>query len=342
MSLQFSKSLLIWYQEYKRDLPWRRTQDAYKIWLSEIILQQTRVNQGISYYFSFVDNYPSVTDLASANDDDVFRLWQGLGYYNRCRNLLKTARLVVDIHQGIFPTTYKELLLLPGIGDYTASAVSSFCSNEQQAVLDGNVFRVLSRYFGIEDDIAKPASKLIFKKVALDVLPKQNSAEFNQAIMEFGALQCVPKSPNCNICPLNSSCFAFQQNLVSILPIKTKSKAAIERQIFYLILEDEKGLWMKKRNQEDIWASLYDFLAFDSEEELFHFCVENNIGFPQSYNNEPIKHVLSHQKLFIYFYKLKNNSQFSDNSKIGFWTFSQIEELPKPVIIDKFLKQHYF
>jgi len=342
MSLQFSKSILFWYQEYKRDLPWRRTQDAYKIWLSEIILQQTRVNQGINYYFSFIETYPTVLDLAEANDDDVFRLWQGLGYYNRCRNLLKTARLVVEKYDGVFPTQYNNLIMLPGIGDYTASAISSFCANEHQAVLDGNVFRVLSRYFGIEEDIAKPASKVVFKNLALRELPEKHSAEHNQAIMEFGALQCVPKNPSCELCPLQDSCFAYKQNLVSVLPVKTKSKAPIDRNLFYLILEEEKGLWMKKRNQEDIWASLYDFLEFSSEEDLLQFCSESKIGIPQLYNYEPIKHVLSHQKLGIYFYKLKNNSQFSDNSKIGFWTFSQIEELPKPVIIDKFLKQHYF
>ena len=198
-----SDKLISWYKKNKRDLPWRNTSDPYKIWLSEIILQQTQVVQGLNYYIKFTETFPTVVDLANAPEDKVMRLWQGLGYYSRARNLHKTAQYVASELSGVFPETYIDLLKLKGVGEYTAAAIASFSYNEAVPVVDGNVFRVLSRYFDVETDIAQASAKKEFVALAFEVMPKDNPAIFNQAIMEFGALQCVPKSPDCSICIFN-------------------------------------------------------------------------------------------------------------------------------------------
>src|SRR5690554_6028089 len=210
----FAKEITHWYHKNKRDLPWRDTKDPYLIWLSEIILQQTRVVQGISYYHLFSETFPTVLDLAEADEDTVLRMWQGLGYYSRARNLHKAARIVVNEHQGKFPSHYATLLTLPGIGEYTAAAVASFSADEVHAVLDGNVFRVLARFWGIKDAINSPKGKKVFSRLANDLIDSHNPAIYNQAIMEFGALQCKPKSPNCGNCPIISSCYSFIHQIV--------------------------------------------------------------------------------------------------------------------------------
>lgn len=218
----FYKTLIKWYLQNKRDLPWRKTIDPYPIWLSEIMLQQTRVAQGTPYFLSFTTNFPTVFDLANANEEQVLKLWQGLGYYSRARNLHKTAQTVANEMGGIFPNNYKDLLKLKGVGEYTAAAIASFSYNECVPVVDGNVFRVLSRYFDIKTDIAQASAKKEFSSLAFELMPKDNPAQFNQAIMEFGALQCVPKSPNCSICVFNDSCLALQKGIVDQLPVKSK------------------------------------------------------------------------------------------------------------------------
>ena len=220
--MNFTKLLTQWYLKNKRDLPWRHTQNPYLIWLSEIMLQQTRVAQGMPYFFSFAKAFPTVFELANASEEQVLKLWQGLGYYSRARNLHKTAQYVAFELNGEFPGTYKELLLLKGIGEYTAAAIASFSYNECVPVVDGNVFRVLSRYFDIETDIASSSAKKEFAALAFELMPKNNPALFNQAIMEFGALQCVPKNPDCQVCPLNHGCLALQKKKVNQLPVKSK------------------------------------------------------------------------------------------------------------------------
>ena len=218
----FVNQLIRWYSHQKRDLPWRRTNNPYKIWLSEIILQQTRVNQGMPYYLNFVDKYPTVNDLAAAQEQEVLRLWQGLGYYSRARNLHSCAKMVVGEYDGQFPNKFEELLKLKGIGRYTAAAIASMAFNQVNAVVDGNVYRVLSRVFGLYDDIAETKSAKVFEKLANELIPKDQPGEFNQAIMDFGAIQCTPKSPACAICPLSDSCYAFNKGETEQLPVKTK------------------------------------------------------------------------------------------------------------------------
>src|SRR5688500_5070797 len=255
----FSDKVVEWYNVNKRDLPWRDTKDPYKVWLSEIILQQTRVNQGMPYYLRFIEKFPNVHALASASEQEVLRLWQGLGYYTRARNLHKCAKQVVAVFNGEFPNTFENLLKLPGIGEYTAAAIASFSFKEPVAVVDGNVFRVLSRVFGIENEINSVEGKKIFTDLANSLINKKSPDFHNQAIMEFGALHCIPKSPLCLTCPFQSACVAAQRNLQSLLPRKAKSKPSRKRYFYYFVVQKGKSLLMKKRDQKDIWHGLYDF-----------------------------------------------------------------------------------
>ena len=222
----FSKTLINWYSVNKRELPWRQTIDPYYIWLSEIILQQTQVAQGLPYYVKFTEEFPSVFHLAKAQEGHVLKLWQGLGYYSRARNLHTTAKYIAAELKGEFPNNYKDLLKLKGIGDYTASAIASICFNKPEAVVDGNVYRVLSRYFGIDTPINSPKGAKEFKQLAQELIDKKDPATFNQAIMEFGATQCKPQSPDCTLCPFTSSCIAFNENRIIELPVKIKSGKA--------------------------------------------------------------------------------------------------------------------
>jgi len=222
--MRFAKTLTSWYLQNKRDLPWRNTENPYFIWLSEIMLQQTRVAQGLPYFLRFVQSFPTVFDLAKADEEKVLKLWQGLGYYSRARNLHKTAQHIAFELDGVFPNNYNDLLKLKGIGEYTAAAIASFSYHEAVPVVDGNVFRVLARYFDIETDIAQASAKKEFSALAYELMPKDSPALFNQAIMEFGALQCVPRNPDCSICPLNSGCLALQKKKVDQLPVKSKKQ----------------------------------------------------------------------------------------------------------------------
>ncbi len=218
----FSKKIIAWYQQNKRELPWRNTKDPYLIWLSEIILQQTRVEQGMAYYLKFAKEFPSVKELAKAENEKVMKLWQGLGYYSRARNLHTTAKTITDNYKGKFPEQHEDILLLKGVGEYTAAAIVSFAFNKPHAVVDGNVYRLLSRVFGIETPIDTTLGKKEFNALANELLDKKNPALHNQAIMEFGAIQCKPVSPDCSVCPLNTMCFAYSKKSVSKLPVKAK------------------------------------------------------------------------------------------------------------------------
>ncbi len=347
MSKAFPKSIKDWYLQHKRDLPWRDTRDPYFIWLSEIILQQTRVAQGLPYYNKFVQKFPTVYDLANSKEESVLRVWQGLGYYSRGRNLHKTAKIIAENYTGKFPKTSTELLKLPGIGEYTASAIASFTQNEKIAVLDGNVFRVLSRFFGVETDIGSTEGKKEFKILANEVLPAKQVDIYNQGIMEFGALQCVPKNPNCGNCPIQSNCYAFHHKMVSILPKKEKKTIKKNRYLNYLIIEKEGEFLFHQRTGKDIWTNLFQFPLIeitDEDEGIFVKELEK-LGDFESVKKvgKTYKHVLSHRNLWVNFYvisALKTSNFITENYK--WFTLDEIAELPKPVLLDKFLRAHYF
>lgn len=262
----FSNSLINWYLQNKRNLPWRETSNPYNIWLSEIILQQTRVTQGLPYYLKFIENFPTVHDLAKAEEETVLKLWQGLGYYSRARNLHTTAKYISFELGGNFPNNYTDLLQLKGVGEYTAAAIASISFNENIAVVDGNVFRVLARYFGIELDISQSKTKKEFQKVANDLLPKGKATVFNQAMMEFGARQCVPQNPDCENCVLNTSCFALQKNKIKELPIKTKKLKIKNRYLNYVVVKDKNEHFLiEQRTENGIWKNLYQFSLIETK-----------------------------------------------------------------------------
>ncbi len=340
----FSKLLIDWYLQNKRTLPWRNTTNPYEIWLSEIILQQTRVAQGKPYYEAFVFNFPTVYDLAIASEERVLKLWQGLGYYSRARNLHATAKHIVAELNGVFPKSYLELLKLKGVGEYTAAAIASFAYNEPVAVVDGNVFRVLSRVFGVFSDISEPKTKKEFQQLAQELLPLTNASTFNQAIMEFGALQCVPKSPNCSNCIFNHKCVAVQKNLVTTLPVKQKKTKVKNRYLNYLIIRDaDDNFVVKKREQKGIWFNLYEFtvLEFESKVSLKKVIDEINLNFkPKAIalkNDNEIIHKLSHQHLHIRFFEIKYSEIITNAIPLD-----ELKKLPVPIVIHNFIETNYF
>ena len=306
--------LLNWYSENKRDLPWRSTHNPYFIWLSEIILQQTRVNQGIAYYYRFIENFPTIQSLAHATEDEVLKHWQGLGYYSRARNLHKAANQIIVLHNGVFPVMYQDVISLCGVGEYTAAAICSFAYNLPYAVVDGNVYRVLSRLFGIDTPIDTGVGKRIFADKAQSILNINQPALHNQAMMEFGALQCVPANPNCDICPFESSCIARATDRVSLLPIKLKKTKVVERYFNYLFIENEGNTFLQKRTANDIWRNLYEFPLIESTTLLeVHQLMENEFV-SQLFDgvnevkiesaSSPFKHVLTHRIIYARFFKI--------------------------------------
>ena len=344
--MHISQVLINWYQEHQRDLPWRQTTDPYKIWLSEIILQQTRVDQGMAYYFRFLDKFPTIENLAKAEEQTVLRLWQGLGYYSRARNLHKTAQAIVKDYQGIFPVDYNLLIKLKGIGDYTAAAIASHAFDLAHAVVDGNVYRFLARYFLIEEPIDTGKGQKLFKKLANELLDKQNPGLHNQAIMEFGALQCKPKKPDCNVCPLVETCQAFAKKKTDKIPIK-KGKTKIRNRYFnYFILQDSDGkIMMKQRTEKDIWQNFYDFPLIESSEPinqkgLLETMANDTLFGKYNYFIEEVSpcqiHLLSHQKLHLRFIRLKK-SEFNEYRTFKKYSTTQIDQLPLPRPIEQFL-----
>ena len=347
----FVNQLIKWFSHQKRDLPWRRTNDPYKIWLSEIILQQTRVIQGLPYYERFVENFPTVEALAQASEQEVLRLWQGLGYYSRARNLHACAKMVVGLYQGAFPKSFDELIKLKGIGRYTAAAVSSIAFNEANAVVDGNVYRVLSRVFGIYDDIAETKSVKVFEKLANELIPNEIPGEYNQAIMDFGAIQCTPKSPACAICPLSSSCYAFNHGEINSLPVKSKKVKVKKLYFHYIIFEHDGKFLMHERTESDIWKGLYQFhlIQFNvpaiSEDVLEGV---SNFGSLEIKDiSADIKHVLTHRQIFARFYRLEVNelntfASIQKELKLMAFSIDEIDVLPKPILIENYLKKYIY
>lgn len=344
----FTNKLISWYLRNKRDLPWRNTQDPYPIWLSEIMLQQTRVAQGLPYYLKFIEAFPTVNDLAEAPESEVLKLWQGLGYYSRARNLHATAKMVSNEMNGVFPNNYKELLKLKGVGDYTASAIASICFNEPQAVVDGNVFRVLARVFGIFIPINSTAGQKEFKKVAQQLIDKKHPGTFNQAIMEFGARYCVPKNPDCENCIFNSKCSAYRNKWVGELPVKIKSKPIKKRYFNYLVIisQNDKTL-LQQRVGKGIWNSLYEFPLIETSTEIdllelkgspqfFDRTRNLKIESISLYNEKSIVHKLSHQHLNTKFW-IVETSEENDN----FVHISEVDNYAVPVLIENFVSEFF-
>lgn len=344
--MNFTNELIKWYLKNKRDLPWRNTTNPYFIWLSEIMLQQTRVAQGMPYYISFTTVFPTVFDLAAASEEQVLKLWQGLGYYSRARNLHKTAQFVAFNLGGVFPDNYLDLIKLKGVGEYTAAAIASFSYNEAVPVVDGNVFRVLSRYFDVETDIALATAKKEFAELAFELMPKDDPAVFNQAIMEFGALQCVPKSPNCGVCIFNSSCAALQKKKVNLLPVKSKKLKVTNRFFNYLVVSDDnENTIIQKRTAKGIWHNLYEFPLIETEvEENFeyiseqiqnNFFLQNTLISIEGSNDKSIIHKLSHQRLHIKFWNVKVKGLVENGIDA-----TTLKTFPFPVVIFNFIEMN--
>jgi A/G-specific adenine glycosylase len=343
--MNFSNILTTWYLNNNRDLPWRKTKDPYLIWLSEIMLQQTRVAQGLPYYESFTTAFPTVFDLANATEEKVLKLWQGLGYYSRARNLHVTAKYIANDLKGIFPDNYKDLLQLKGVGEYTAAAIASFSYNEIVPVVDGNVYRVLSRYFNLYTDILSGKGKKEFTALANEIISKENPALFNQAIMEFGALQCVPKNPNCAICVFNSSCAALSLKKVNELPVKLKKLKVKHRFLNYLFILDNKNKTMvQQRTNKDIWFNLYEFPLIETniktEEKVVLSLINKkikNISQVSIIESETTTHKLTHQQLHIKFWKINTNTIFENGVD-----FEELNKFPFPIVLHNFINNNKF
>jgi len=343
--MNFTNLLIEWYLQKKRDLPWRNTTNPYPIWLSEIILQQTRVAQGMPYFYAFLESFPTVKELAIADEQQVLKLWQGLGYYSRARNLHQTAQYIANELDGVFPNSYASLIQLKGIGEYTAAAIASFAYNEPVPVVDGNVFRVVSRYFGIESDINTGKTKKEFTALAAELLSKEQPALFNQAIMEFGAMHCTPKNPDCENCIFNSSCVALQKGLVGQLPFKSKKIKIRKRYFNYIVLQDKKGnTKIQQRTDKGIWHNLYEFPLFETtQEEGFETIaplIKNDTDFGDSVvsiqeaNPISLIHKLSHQHLYIKFWKVTVNNTLTDGVNP-----EQLRTFPFPIVIHNFIEE---
>lgn len=347
----FILALVKWYEHQQRDLPWRHTKDPYLIWLSEIILQQTRIRQGLPYYERFVEAFPNVESLAQASQEQVLRLWQGLGYYSRARNLHACAQMVSEQYQGLFPTTAKELMNLKGIGPYTAAAIASFAFDERIAVVDGNVYRVISRIFGIHDDISENKSQKIFQDFANQLIAQTEPATFNQAIMDFGAIHCTPKSPACGICPMHSFCYAFNEGKVRELPLKSKKVKVRVRHFHYFLFHHQNHILMQKRGPKDIWQGLYQFPLMET---LINTTTEKALEKAELPKDALIqdcsdihKHVLTHQHIFARFYRIevKDLNTFVYLQERWHAESQQVDalhDLPKPMLIQNFLKKNVY
>jgi len=341
--MNFSRIILEWYELNKRLLPWRSTKVPYLIWLSEIMLQQTRVAQGIPYYMKFVEAFPQVQDLAAASEEQVLKLWQGLGYYSRARNLHATAKIISEKYNGKFPNTHKELMQLKGIGDYTASAIASICFDRPEAVVDGNVYRVLARYYGIDLPINSSEGIAHFKELAKKVMDIKNIRDYNQGIMEFGALQCTPKNPDCNACPLQRGCVAFTTNKINALPVKIKKNRVHNRYFNYLVLLDEnKKTLLQQRKGKGIWQNLYEFPLLETEnyidqgevtERLQELVKLEEPSEIYLYNENKIVHKLSHQHLHTRFWIINFESKLEKGMPLA-----ELHKYPVPVLIADFIK----
>ncbi|MFO7827681.1 MAG: A/G-specific adenine glycosylase [Bacteroidales bacterium] len=344
-----SQTIINWYEQNKRGLPWRESRNPYIIWISEIILQQTRVNQGISYYYRFIEKFPDIYSLASATTDEVLKMWQGLGYYSRARNLHFTAQQIVKKYNGKFPDEYDELISLKGVGEYTAAAIASMAFNKPEPVLDGNVFRVLSRLYGISESTQKSSGKKIFMQKARELIEPKSPGLFNQAIMEFGALHCTPKNPGCSNCDLQFYCYAFQNNLVNELPVKKQKIKQRNRFLHYLYIQYNNNTYIEQRKQNDIWKLLYQFPLIETDKLYNIDEVISNSKWRQLFNgtktiiksiSEEKIHLLTHQKLFARFYHIEieqpNHFLIENYQQIP---NKELDKLSVPKLIENYLTE---
>jgi A/G-specific adenine glycosylase len=351
MKLNFTTTLLHWHTtENTREMPWKGEKDPYKIWLSEIILQQTRVEQGLAYYNKFIKAYPTVFDLAKAKEQTVFKLWEGLGYYNRCRNFLATAKTLATTYKGIFPNDYETLLTLKGIGPYTAAAIASFAFNKPHAVLDGNVFRVIARYEGIDVPTDSTAGKKIFETRAADLLDKKRAGLYNQAIMDFGATVCKPMAPNCNACPLQKNCVAYATAQVNQLPIKEKQLVKKERRLYYFILQVKDEIWVTERKHKDIWQGLYEFYLLEAGKKMLwneastEAFLKEQLGLSSVkllQRSAEIKQQLTHQIITAQFIRVALTKKPTRITSGKWQKIGQLKKLPFPKLINQYFETEF-
>lgn len=344
--MKFSDHIIEWYLKNKRELPWRKTTDPYRIWLSEIMLQQTRVAQGLPYYIRFIEAFPAVEDLASASEDEVLKLWQGLGYYSRARNLHATAKQVAFQLGGKFPGTYNELLKLKGIGDYTASAIASISYGETQPVVDGNVYRVLARYFGVQLPVNSTEGVKYFKELAHKVKDSGQIGVYNQGVMEFGAVQCKPQSPDCTVCPLQADCVAYNTHTVSVLPVKLKTQKVQDRYYNYIVFIDSNNYTLlQKRTKKGIWFNLFEFPLIETEEPVDDagLLLGNEImagiskAQVQCFYKKDIVHKLSHRNLHTKFWIVTLQHPLEKGVPVH-----TIKDYAVPVLIANFIEEFGF
>ncbi len=340
----FTEEIIRWYEINKRSMPWRETKDPYLVWISEIMLQQTRVNQALPFFNRFIAEFPDVFSLSKAKEDRVLRLWQGLGYYSRARNLHFTAKHLVRSFGGSLPENYQEIIALKGIGDYTASAILSISFNKPHPVIDGNVERVLSRYGGISDPVNSPEGKKKIRLLAEKFLDRLDPGTYNQAIMEFGSLQCVPSSPDCRICPLNESCFAFRKEKVDLLPVKLRKVPVKTRYLDFFFISDSKKVMIEKRVKNDIWKNLYQLPMIESAAQLSITRLRRDAAFVKMMGSSDMKleklfemsHPLTHQLLHIRVFSTNPESRrdalFVDRKWVKIDQFDKYA-FPKPLEI---------
>lgn len=343
----FTAELIKWNKkDNDRVMPWKNQNDPYKIWISEIILQQTRVQQGEKYYNRFIQAFPTVQHIANAPESKVFKLWEGLGYYNRCKNIISSARYITTELEGKFPNTFNDLLQLKGIGNYTASAIASFAYNLPHAVLDGNVFRILSRFFGISIAIDNNNGKKFYSLIANELLNKKNPAVYNQAIMDFGATICKPKLPLCNICPLQQNCFAFTNEMVNSLPIKEKIITRKFRWLYYLLIEYNNKLYVRKRTETDIWQNLHEFVLIEMPKPVSMIALKASTAFKKIFNSIPLTfnsiskiytQQLTHQTISGQFISVNIETKISIRG-YQLIPINQLNLLPFPKFISTYLK----
>ncbi len=343
----FRNRLMHWHSHYnQRLMPWKGEKNPYKIWLSEIILQQTRVEQGRAYYERFIAQYPTVLHLARANDDAVFKLWEGLGYYSRCKNLLATARVIATQYQGIFPAAYWDILQLKGIGPYTAAAIASFAFNLPHAVVDGNVYRVLARYFGIETASDSTEGKKLFSVIAQDCLDKKEPALYNQAIMDLGATVCTPAAALCKTCPVQNGCFAYEKDRVGMLPVKTKKLIKKNRWFTYFIIKQAGNILVKKRTEKDIWQNLHEFFLEETTGgKVWNSKTVRQLLFQQFAVDaatisisEVFIQKLTHQTIFTQFISIETQSSFLQPDGYFLQPEKNLSALAFPKTITQFLR----
>ena len=323
----FANTLISWYEDHKRDLPWRGETDPYKIWVSEIVLQQTRVQQGWDYYLRFIDNFPNVKALAEADEERVLKVWQGLGYYSRARNMHAAAREIMSKHQGKFPDTYDKILSLKGIGAYTAAAISSIAFGLPYPAVDGNVIRIVSRIFGVCDDVSQPAVVKKITTICETQIDSKQPGIFNQAAMDFGAMHCTPKNPQCEECPFHSECYAYKNNLTDILPIKKKKAEQKHRYFHYTVYLSDNNTIIEKRSGRDIWKNMYQFPLTETGSNDF-------AGTPVFSTRETLSHQIIHAHFYVQ--NVKKLPKPSENQTII--DFDDIDKYPMPKIMTMFLR----